>query len=658
MNLNIKAVVNKFKNAKAKRIIISILIAIFIEIFICNFPMFRTLLASSKDIDANYTIFENKVVISNIDERITNINFYFKNELSDKITYKVRYLAEENSDLISLRDKVILENQRQYINLDTHSKCKNIEIELITDSDLELENIVLNHANFKFSIIRVFLLFITSVFFIKITDKSIYSLEYDSNDKLHNYRFVLNLVVLCSFLFLYVLCQYKTDKLLIKPEEINKEDSILMQTEAFVNGSIALLEPVPDELKNMENPYDNVKREEVTNYLYDVAYYDGNYYNYFGIAPIITSILPFRLITGMYTHTYIFNMIYILGIAISLSALYKKIIDKYVKKISLCNFYLGFYAIFFGANIITLFRGAKYDIVVSSGIMFLLISMNLTMSIYKNPKYKYLKLVLLGMSLALVVLSKPNLIIYYFIVLYLLLEGIKELSLKEKLKDSIFIAVPLGIFAVFQMIYNYVRFDNIFEFGAKYQLTSFNMTYCMSFTFGKIFAGFFEYIFRTPQINPLVFPFVFINTETSLVSMNEVCYENRLVGLIAIPILFVYLFTNNILKAEKSKSLSGFIKTIFIISFISIILNTCLGGICEAYSIDFKLMLCLGAVVLLLKAIEQEKDNKYMNKIFLILCIMTITIMLPIGLTTESNFLLNLKSSTTVFFKNIFEFWV
>lgn len=656
--MNIKAVVNKFKNAKAKRIIISILIAIFIEIFICNFPMFRTLLASSKDIDANYTIFENKVVISNIDERITNINFYFKNELSDKITYKVRYLAEENSDLISLRDKVILENQRQYINLDTHSKCKNIEIELITDSDLELENIVLNHANFKFSIIRVFLLFITSVFFIKITDKSIYSLEYDSNDKLHNYRFVLNLVVLCSFLFLYVLCQYKTDKLLIKPEEINKEDSILMQTEAFVNGSIAFLEPVPDELKNMENPYDNVKREEVTNYLYDVAYYDGNYYNYFGIAPIITSILPFRLITGMYTHTYIFNMIYILGIAISLSALYKKIIDKYVKKISLCNFYLGFYAIFFGANIITLFRGAKYDIVVSSGIMFLLISMNLTMSIYKNPKYKYLKLVLLGMSLALVVLSKPNLIIYYFIVLYLLLEGIKELSLKEKLKDSIFIAVPLGIFAVFQMIYNYVRFDNIFEFGAKYQLTSFNMTYCMSFTFGKIFAGFFEYIFRTPQINPLVFPFVFINTETSLVSMNEVCYENRLVGLIAIPILFVYLFTNNILKAEKSKSLSGFIKTIFIISFISIILNTCLGGICEAYSIDFKLMLCLGAVVLLLKAIEQEKDNKYMNKIFLILCIMTITIMLPIGLTTESNFLLNLKSSTTVFFKNIFEFWV
>ena len=98
--MNINAVANKFKNSKIKIVIISILIAIFIEIFVCNFPMFRTLFANSKNINANYSIFENKVVISNINERITNINFYYKNELTDKITYKVKYLAEENSDLI------------------------------------------------------------------------------------------------------------------------------------------------------------------------------------------------------------------------------------------------------------------------------------------------------------------------------------------------------------------------------------------------------------------------------------------------------------------------------------------------------------------------------------------------------------------------------
>ena len=343
------------------------------------------------------------------------------------------------------------------------------------------------------------------------------------------------------------------------------------------------------------------------------------------------------------------------GLAISLSMLYKKLVNKYIKKISLFNFYLGFYAIFFGTNFLTLFRGAKYDIVVSSGIMFLLISMNIAMSIYKNLKYKYIKLILLGITLSLVVLSKPNFIVYYLIVLYLLLDSMKKMTIKEKLIDSIFILVPLGGFAIFQMIFNYLRFDNIFEFGAKYQLTSFNMIYCMSFTFGKIFAGIVEYVFRIPSLNPLVFPFVFINTETSLVSINEVCYENRLIGLIAIPILWIYMFTKNILKTNKN--LSNFIRLILTVSLISIILNSCLGGICEAYSIDFKLMLCIGAIILLLKHIENKNQDKDANKVFLILCLATILILLPIGLTTERNFLIDLRSSCTVFFKNIFEFW-
>ena len=89
----------------------------------------------------------------------------------------------------------------------------------------------------------------------------------------------------------------------------------------------------------------------------------------------------------------------------------------------------------------------------------------------------------------------------------------KNLKLKNKIMDGLFVLVPLGIFAVFQMILNYLRFDNIFEFGAKYQLTSFNMISCMQITFGKVFAGIMEYLFRTPNINPLNFPFVFINID-------------------------------------------------------------------------------------------------------------------------------------------------
>ncbi len=554
---------------------------------------------------------------------------------------------------------MILENQKQYINLDTHSKCKDIQIDLLTNSEISVENITINKSNFNISVVRLFILFIILILIIKIKDESIYKTEYDFDSKKQNDIFLLNLGVFFVFIMIYTILQFNSDSLLIKKEDIDKEDALTMQTESFINGKIALDYEPSKELKEMENPYDSVKRDkEGIQYLYDVAYYNGSYYNYFGVAPILTTILPFRLITGMYTHTYMFNLVYILGILLSTYALYKKLIKRYINKISLCNFYLGYYAIIFGSNIFTLLRGLKYDIVVTCGIMFLLISINLAMSIYENKKYKYIKLVLLGITTALIVLSKPNLISYYLLIVLFLLYSTKEIkSIKEKIKDGICIAVPLGILAVFQMILNYLRFDSILEFGAKYQLTGFNMNYCMNITFGKIYAGILEYLLKLPSIRPFEFPFIFVNTTTSLTSVNEVCYENRLVGLISIPILWIFLFRGNILRKSKNKELKLFTNLCIIISFVTMALSTCFGGICEAYSIDFKLILCINAIILLLKLVEQNENKIEVSRLFLILCLATIIIMIPISLTTELNLLTNLTSALTVFFKNMFEFW-
>lgn len=183
------------------------------------------------------------------------------------------------------------------------------------------------------------------------------------------------------------------------------------------------------------------------------------------------------------------------------------------------------------------------------------------------------------------------------------------------------------------------------------------MISCMSFTFGKMYVGLLEYIFKTPIIHPLKFPFVFINTDISATTVNEVCYENRLIGLIAIPILYAYFIRKSVMKKSKSSELNFIIELCIITSVLAIIINSCLGGICEAYSIDFKLILSIGAVLILLKWLEINFQSKDINKIFLVLCISTILIMIPINLTTENNFLTNFGSNTTVFWNNIFEFW-
>jgi hypothetical protein len=628
MNSNILEFIKKHKV-----VIVSILITLFIEIFICNYGFFRTLFYGNNNLIKDYTCEGGEIVIQNINCRVTNIYFEYYNPQNNMITYNVSYIAEESSNEVSINEKVMLANNKHYINFDTHSNCQSIKIIISceTETALLMKNIILNHPTININIVRMILIFFVIIFAMQLKNKKIYNKDYDSHSKYQDMIFIDILIVLCALIFLYVIFQYNPEKFLIDKNDIKGEDSLLMQTESIMNGKIELMEEPSDELKNMENPYDNVARkEQEIEYLYDVAYYNGKYYNYFGIAPILTSILPFRIITGMYTHTYMYNMFYIFIAIFSLYFLYKKLVNKFVKKISLCNYYLGFYAILFGSNIFTLLRGEKYDIVISSGIAFLLISLNLAMSIYSNLKYKNIKLILLGLTTGLVVLSKPNLIVYYLLILFFTLVSMKELKKSEKIKDIIIICIPLGILAVFQMIWNYLRFDNILEFGAKYQLTDFNMIYCMSITFGKIYAGIMEYLFKTPSINPLRFPFVFINKDINLISINEICYENRLVGLIAIPIMYSYLLKKNIMKNDKNKESNIFINICLITSILSIIISTCFGGICEVYSVDFKLILSIGAIIILLKWLDNNRENEDLNKIFLILCVATMLIMIPI----------------------------
>lgn len=635
---------------KYKMIFISIIIALLVELLIFNFPAFRTILLGKNNIDANFSQSNNRIYISDLDFRVSSIYFDYSNKLTDVVSYSLTYLPED-SGRVTLRDKSIMRYDAHYINFDTHSNCKNIEVVLKTNSDVSISHIYINHPNFNISLFRIMLVFVILLFIGKIRSRAIYSVEYDKSSKSQSTVFTLILTLICVFIGIYTISmQYSP--VLVFPDSIDKEDSILMQTEAFANGSISLLAKPSKELINMDNPYNySNKVENGVDFLYDTAYYNGNYYSYFGVAPIITLILPFRIITGFYLNTYVFNLFFIFAIVFLLFDVYRKLVDKFIKKISLFNFTLGFFAILTASNILTTLRGLKYDIVVSSGIMFLLISFSLALSL-SNKKYKYIKLIGIGVSLALSVLSKPTFILYYPITIFFVLMNLRNDFRKDYVKDFACILVPLCVFGLFQMIYNLVRFDSIFEFGARYQLTAFDMNYCMSFTFGKVYAGILEYIFRLPYINPLVFPFVFTNADKSLISMNEICYENRLVGLAAVPILWVLLFKRFILVNKEYKELKILTNICIITSLVSIIISTCMAGICEPYSLDFKLILAIVSIILLLKLVENKNSSKEICRLFLILCIVTILIMLPINLTTEANWLSNSYN-----LKNIFEFW-
>jgi len=435
---------------KYKVIIIAILITIFIEVFVCNYGFFRSLLIGNTNIKPSYEVENGLIKIENINVRVTSINFEYDKPLTDKVTYLISYITEGTSAPIDINPKIMLIGDRHYINIDTHSKCQSIEITRLTESQAKISSITLNHPNMNINLCRMLFIFLAIVFIMKLRKPEFFEKQYDKNSTRTPKIFLINLAMFCSLIVIYTICQFNSETFIIKPEDIDTGDAVVMQAEAIMHGKIELLEEPSKELTSMADPYDHIKRDrDGVEYLYDVTYYDGHYYSYFGIAPVLTMILPFRAITGVYLPTYIFNMVYVIIAIFALYFLYKQLVDKYIEKTSLSSFYLGFFAILFGSNLLTLLRGMKYEIVISSGMAFLLISLNLALSIYTNSKLKFLKLVLLGITTALVVLSKPTFIVYYLLILLFVVFSTKDLKVKEKIRDLSFAIVPLRSYSYF-----------------------------------------------------------------------------------------------------------------------------------------------------------------------------------------------------------------
>lgn len=646
---------------KYKVVWIAIVFSLLVEVFVCNYGFWRSLLGGNRQEDVVYTIEENKVKIENINQRVTSINFRYPKPVSQLVTYKVKVVTEDRVALTEMKTKTILPGNRHYVLLDTHADCKSMEIEII-GGGMGLEKIQINQPIFYFNVFRVILLFLGALLLLKVKEGSVGQKEYDENSKKQKIWDICALTAICLLLGIYTTIQIRPVKFLLAPNEIGMSsaggsiDCVTMQVEAFVNGQVALLVEPSEELKNLSNPYDiSLREKEKVSALYDTAYHNGKYYNYFGVAPILTSILPFRLLTGKYLPLYIFNLIYISIAIFALYALYRKLIQRFVGKVSCLHFWLGLITILVASNLLILVRGLKYDIAVTSGIAFILLALNLAISIQKETKARALKLVLLGISTGLVVLSKPSFICYYLLILFFFWNSIQNLDKKEKLKSIIIPMVPLVLLAILQMTLNYLRFDNIFEFGAKYQLSLGDVRVDMRITFGKILEGFFLYLGKMPLINPLQFPFVSLMPNYDFWEMNEKCLTQPLIGLVYIPILFVYLFAKEILKNPKEKEFKHFIWLVLFLTVVLIILNTCYGGIIEEYTIDFKLMLAVGAVLLILKVMEQKQGKGWVKKAFYIVCLATILIMLPIGLFANCRDWG--KQPISIFVENTFEFW-
>ena len=256
------------------------------------------------------------------------------------------------------------------------------------------------------------------------------------------------------------------------PEWRNQYEEL---AESMVEGHIYLNDPVDPKLLEMENPYDfEARNAQGVSAAWDHAYYQGHYYMYFGIVPVLALFLPYRLITGTALTTYhatqIFSAVLIAGIFL----LFLLLIRTYIKKLPFCLYILLSVLSSILSVSIAVSAPALYCTAIISAVCFAVWSLYFFVKAAYEAKTRgqEMRYLLLGGLLgALEFGCRPPIGLSNLATIPLVIQCLKSQKETKPWAKLFLTAIPYILVAVGLMYYNRVRFNSAFEFGQSYQLT-------------------------------------------------------------------------------------------------------------------------------------------------------------------------------------------
>ncbi|MBR1431713.1 hypothetical protein [Ruminococcus sp.] len=341
--------------------------------------------------------------------------------------------------------------------------------------------------------------------------------------------------------------------------------------DAFESGSTSLLEKPSAELNVSFNPYStDLLNSKGISYSWDHVYYEGNYYSYYGIAPVVLVFLPYHLITGYYFPESMAVMLFALIGIIGLTKLYMEFIKKLFPKAPAGHVIAGLIIIHITSGIwFSVGRPEFYEIALSAGFAVLTWAVYFFFSanIIGDKKISLPRTAIASTLFAIAVLSRPTLVLYCIAAAVLLLMALPKAASDGKAdkKSKLFNAagvryllcamLPMVCIGLVQMWYNYDRFGNPFEFGIQYSLTINDFTRTQ-FHPRLSLVAIYNYFFNPPIFVPgapgVKTDFQYLNNGGYFYS-DDVCTGNTSgIFFIALP-MFAYLFSGKALKLIRGR---------------------------------------------------------------------------------------------------------
>ncbi len=387
--------------------------------------------------------------------------------------------------------------------------------------------------------------------------------------------------------------------------DIEGSGPYVQQFDALQKGQVALDVPVSDELAAMENPYDTEQRAaDKVQYLWDRAYYNGKYYSYFGLAPILCVFYPFYAIFGSLPSSDAVCLILAVFTVVFLSlALLEFIIYAGAKP----RFWLvlpALVSLAFGSGIYAAQSYADvYYIPVLSAMGFNFAALFFVFRAHRSEKTSMSSVLfaLASLSFVLAVMSRPTASLMCIAAAPAVIDRI-FVKARGAGKKAVLLA-PAALIALcgaaVVMTFNYLRFGSPFDFGANYQLTVCDISK-NTLTASLIPQAFNHYVIQAPVFLP---EFPYVNPSYIKLEYGRYMYLDYNVGLIFFPAT-LGLAAGPLFARYGKKDWAKF--TTFIagaaaIAFV-IFVDFCKAGVNMRYLYDFLPLAVMLGTILFLRA--------------------------------------------------------
>ena len=312
------------------------------------------------------------------------------------------------------------------------------------------------------------------IFFIMPTNKW-HNLDICNIENKHKAVIMLSLmftIVICVFPMTLSPCWNGTLHIASDKQQYGRLADALLEGHLYIDSG-----DIDPALEAMENPYDTIARENLgVKYHWDEVYYNHHYYTYFGIVPTLILFIPYKLITGnmLLAHqaTQVFSALAIAG----LFYLFYIFCKWYVPKLPFSLYLLLCVTLSVLSIGYSIAAPALYCTAIVSAICLMIWSfVFLIKAAWHVLEIKKVKQCLFigGLFGAMAFGCRPPVALANLIVIPIVfyIKNNIHLTYQEKIKEITCLLSPFLIIGLLLMIYNFVRFDNIFEFGVSYQLT-------------------------------------------------------------------------------------------------------------------------------------------------------------------------------------------